>query len=419
MNGVKRRITAMLAALAAVVCLSACTISAPTHSTSDLTIMGKESDLKKSYLISIFEQYESETGNRLEVISVPDNDFEDAVAGRFEEGTAPDLLLHFNDGALPPLGISEHFYVLDGESWVDDLTESSDAYCRDDEGNLIGLPFWECSFSGCYYNKTLLDSLGLRAASTQTEFDMLCQTLMHMGYTPLCWPADGCAWMYQFALDPVFADDPKTLERLNSGEISYADIPEVRNMVQWVADSAEKGWFGEDYLKIGWDEMSHELASGDAVMIMIWDTWFQTDMETGGKYTKEDFAVMPVFMNTVGSGTYEGGNLNMMMVNKDSSRLEEALEFLDFCASPEHYNKAFDGIPTVSCFKGETTNIQSDMVTNALGSIQEKLRVSTTVSKVEGYRQEDISDAIYQLLTHKVDVDGCIRLMDEAREIRK
>ena len=418
MSKSRKWIAAMITALIVGVPLAACSVPASDVPETGLTIMGKETDLRKSYMTSIFEQYESETGNHLEIISVPDGEFEDAVAKRFEEGNMPDLLMHFNNAVLPQLGVSDHFYVLDSESWVDDLTESADAYCRDGEGNLIGLPFWECSVSGCYYNKTLLDSLGLKPASTQTEFDTLCQTLASIGYTPICWPANGCDWMYQFALDPVFADDPETLKRLNSGEIRYADIPAVRDMVQWVADSAERGMFGTDYLETGWDEMSPTLASGKAVMIFIWDTWFQTDFETGGKYTKEDFALMPVFMNTVDGGTYEGGNLNMMMVNKDSAMLSEALGFLDFCATPEHYNKAFDGIPTVSCFKGQTTNIQSDMVTNAMGSIQAKERVSTAVSKVIGYSTDDMDAAFQKLFAHEVDVEGCIQLLDEARLAR-
>ena len=47
------------------------------------------------------------------------------------------------------------------------------------------------------------------------------------------------------------------------------------------------------------------MASGECVMINIWDTWFDTDLEKDGTYSKEDFALMPVFMNTEPSGTYE------------------------------------------------------------------------------------------------------------------
>lgn len=104
----------------------------------------------------------------------------------------------------------------------------------------MGLPFWESSVSGCYYNKTLLDSLGLRPATTQAEFDVLCQALADIGQTPICWPADGCTWMFRFGLDPVFADDPSLLEALNANETAYADISEVTDMVRWIGSAADK-----------------------------------------------------------------------------------------------------------------------------------------------------------------------------------
>ncbi len=383
-----------------------------------LTLMGKESDLEKSYMDSIFRQYEKETGNRLKIISYQDSEFEIKAAEKFAAGDVPDIFLHFHNADLNQFDVPSHFYYLNEEAWVSDLTKSARAYCEDKDGNLLGLPFWESSVSGCYYNKTILDSLGLKAAATQAEFDVLCQVLVDTGYVPICWPGNGCSWMVQFGLDPIFADHPSLLEQLNKNEITYADIPEVTDMVQWIADAADRGWFGEDYRKNGWSDISPVMGSGKAVMTFIWDTWFYTDFEEGNRYSVEDFALMPVFMNTVDKGTYEGGNLNMMMVNKNSSQLEEALKFLSFCADEKHYNAAFDGISTVSCFRGQTTNIQSKMVTDAAGSIAANERVSTAASKIVGYSAEDVVSALEKLFQKKTDVSGCVKLMDHCRIAR-
>ncbi len=408
-----------LAALlaAAAVCLLSCKGPGGSGNPEQvtLTVMGRKSDMEKSYMTSIFKQYEESTGNRLDIISYEDSQFETDAARAFSEGKIPDVFMHFNNADLKRFDVPRYFCYLNEESWADDLTDSSRAYCEDGEGNLIGLPFWESSVSGCYYNKTILDSLGLKPAATQAEFDMLCQALADIGYTPVCWPANGCTWMFQFGLDPVFADDPELLERLNRNEITYAEIPAVEAMAQWVADAAAKGWFGSDYLKTGWDDISSVMSSGEAVMIFIWDTWFYTDFQQGGEYTVDDFAVMPVFMNTVDGGTYEGGNLNMMMLYKDSRNLETARGFLNFCATAENYNVAFDGISTVSCFKGQTTNIQSQMVTNARASISSRERVSTAASKIIGYSADDVAAAFDSLLRQKTDAAGCVKLMDEYR----
>ena len=409
-----RRCMAWLSALAAALLFTGCGGSSD-DADATLSVMGRKSDLNKSYMTSIFQQYEQATGNKLRVIAYEDADFETSAEQAFANGDGPDVFLHFHNADLNRFDVAENFRTLNDASWVDDLTDSARAYCEDKDGNVLGLPFWENSVSGCYYNKTILDSLGLKAATTQAEFDMLCQTLADIGYTPICWPADGCTWMYQFAMDPIFADDPALLERLNQNETAYADIPAVTDMVQWIADAAEKGWFGRDYMDIGWGDISPVMSSGGAVMTFIWDTWFYTDMAADGEYGREDFALMPVFMNTADGGTYEGGNLNMMMVSKNSGHLQEALDFLSFCAQPEHYNKAFDGISTVNCFKGQTTNIQSHMVTDAGVSIAANERVSTAASKIVGYSAEDMASALESLLLGRTDVTGCVQKMDEYR----
>ncbi len=380
-----------------------------------LTLMGKESDIAKSYMQSIFSQYETATGNKLDIISFEDSEFETAAAAEFDAGNAPDIFMHFNNEDLNRFDAENNFYYLNNEKWVSDLTDGARDYCTNAGGKLLGLPFWENSVSGCYYNKTILDSLGLKPAENQAEFDMLCQALADADYTPICWPADGCSWMPQLGLDPVFADSPETLEKINKNEIGYADIPEVTNMVRWLNDAAEKGWFGEDFLQTGWSDISDKMSSGEAVMTFIWDTWFYTDFAEDGKYSVDDFALMPVFLNTAENGTYEGGNLNMMMANKNSGHLDKVLEFLSFCADSKNYNIAFDGISTVNCFKAQTTNIQSGMVTDAADSISKNERVSTAASRVTGYSAEDMVSALNSLFNKEISVNECVRLMDEYR----
>ncbi len=408
----KRRLFLLL--LAAVLLLAACG-PGPGKERITLTVMGRRSDMEKTYLQRVFSRYQEATGNRLNIVSFEDGEFETEAARAFAQGNVPDVFMHFHNADLSRFQVEENFLDLSGEGWVSDLTPSSDAYCRDSQGRLLGLPFWESSVSGCYYNKTLLEELGLRPASTQAEFDVLCQTLAEIGRVPICFPAEGCTWMYQFGLDPIFADDPALLERLNRNEVGYGDIPQVADMVQWIGNAADKGWFGSDYLTTGWDDISDKLSSGSAVMTFIWDTWFYTDFTVKGEYTVEDFALMPIFMGTAENGTYEGGNLNMMMVNKNGENVEAARAFLDFCADPENYNAAFEGISTVSCFRGQTTNIQSAMVTDAAASIASRERVSTAATKIVGYSADDVAAAVGELLRHRVDAAGCVVLMDSLR----
>ncbi len=383
-----------------------------------LTVMGRKSDLAKSYMTSIFQQYEEATGNRIEPVAYEDTEFEATAAEKFSKGDVPDIFMHFHNADLKRFHVEENFRFLNDQDWVDELTDSTLAYCMDSQGNLLGLPYWENSISGCYYNKTILDSLGLKYATTQDEFDVLCQALADTGYTPICWPASGGGWMVQFALDPVFADDPSKLQRINRNEMTYADIPEILDMVRWIESAADKGWLGTDYMDWDIHDVSGVMSSGGAVMTFMWDTWFYTDLAKDGPYTVDDFALMPVFLNTAKNGTYEGGNLNMLMVNKNGSHVDACLDFLAFCAAKENYNTAFAGISTVNCFKGQTTNIQSPMITDAQESIEANLRASTAASKIIGYSDDDVVEALEALFKGRIDAEGCVRMLDERRIAR-
>lgn len=381
-----------------------------------LTLLIKRSDIEKGYIQKIIELYETKTGSKIRPIVVENVDFENKIKEVFTGEDLPDLFFHYNDSTLEFLDVPKHFYYMNDEKWVDELTEGVLANCLDRDGNVLGLPFWENSLSGCYYNRKILDELGLKPAATQTEFNALCGALKTVGRTPLYWASNACNWMFQFGLDPIFADNPELLEKLNRNEITYADIPAVTDMVTWLDEARRKGWFNEDYSSANWDSIAPAMANGEAVFLFVWDTWFDTDFDRAdGSYSREDFAVMPVFLNTVDMGTYEGGNMNMLMAVKTSPRLEKALEFLAFCAAPENYNIAFDGVSTVNCFKRQTTNIQTKMVTDAAVSIEHNRRVSTARPKITGYQQNDVGAAIFKLFEGEVDVEGCVRLMDEYR----
>lgn len=410
----KKRLFAALTALSVMFSVTGCGNDA-AEDENTLTILGKVSHIETVYIERIISLYEEKTGNKIKTIPIENAEFDAAAAKIFDSGDIPDLFIHFNDADLSKYGVSENFYYMNDEPWVGELTDGSRNYCLDSGGNILGLPFWESSISGCYYNKTILDGLGLRPAHTQAEFDVLCQTLKDIGYTPMYWASNDCNWIFQFGLDPIFADDPELLEKLNKNEITYADIPAVRDMVEWLDNANKRGWFNADYASAAWDDLSPAVGNGGTVTFFAWDTWFSIDFTGGTTYTAEDFALMPVFMNTADKGTYEGGNLAMLMANKNSEKLQLALDFLEFCAAPENYNAAFDGVATVSSFKNQTTNIQSDMVTDAMVSIEANQRVSTAWPKIIGYVQNDVGDAVLRMFRGEVDVDGCIRLMDEYR----
>lgn len=409
-----RRLLSLIACLMVGLGLVGCATQGQASHSSDsedaLTIMANASNVNNPYIQRIFDLYEEKTGKELNVIAVDNESYNEQVKDALASDDAPDIVMLFNNVLMSEVGGTEQFVDLSDQPWVSDLEESALAYSSGDSGELLGLPFWESSVSGTYYNKRMLEEVGLRPATNQAEFDRLCAALASIGYTPIALGDDGCYSYYQFGLDPIVADNPEILEALNSGELVYSEIPQVVSMVNWFKKAHDAGWFGTT-TEIPYEELGAAMGNGEAAMVFSWSTWFDTDFEPG-TYTAEDFGLMPVFIGTEDGGTFEGGNLNLFAVNKESGKTSEALEFLEFCATPENYNVAFDGIATNRVFKGQTTNVESPMVLEVQDELAQKERVSTAEPKIKGYDARAINEAMHRLYAGEITVEECLAEMD-------
>lgn len=209
---------------------------------------GSANDVKKPYIQNAIRQYEQASGNQIAIQAMDAGNFNEIVLKKYQIGAIPDLLMCFGGYELEAYNPAETFVDFQDAVWIDDLCEDVRKQAQRD-GHVYGHPFWEYATSGCLYNKKLFQECGLTVPKTQEEFGSVCETLLQKGIQPIYLPAkDSYALFPQFALDPVFADE-ELLERLNRNEIRYADIPEVRQMLEWYQESAASGYFGTDYMQ--------------------------------------------------------------------------------------------------------------------------------------------------------------------------
>ena len=88
---------------------------------------------------------------------------------------------------------------------------------------------------------------------------------------------------------------------------------------------------------------------------------------------------------------------------------------MNFCADPENYNEAFDGIATTPTFKGMTTNKLSSQYQGAEESIAKVGNPSIANPEIIGFSQNDGGKCIQELLVGNIDVKECLKLMDDER----
>ena len=120
-------------------------------------------------------------------------------------------------------------------------------------------------------------------------------------------------------------------------------------------------------------------------------------------------------MGTCDEGTYEGGNVNLMLVNKNGDNVEAASNFVNFMADPENYNQAFDGVSTAAVFKQETTNVNSSQYDGNKDSVDKLIRASSAQPKIVGFNQQEGGKALLQLMNGDISVEECVKLIDDDR----
>lgn len=372
-------------------------------------------DLDRSYITKAFERYRELTGNELEVVLMSQNEFEEKMELAFVKcGEKPDIIFSYGGTNIEKYNPDENFYDFKEEIWVEDLTDTSinqTIY----NGRIVGLPHWEASVSGTIYNKKLFEKYDLEIPTTQEEFMKACEVLYVNGIIPLYMPCKEVTMLlYQFPLDTI-VEDADILKQLNNGSLSYADIPQMEQIINWYKTMAEKGYLGEVYLTHDWDGMEEAMSSGKYAMLLCWDTWLYTDF----KGNSENFGLMPAFMGVPEKGTFEGPNLGLFIVNQKSSKLESALNFITFLADPYNYNVAFDGMYTAPVFKNQVKSISTPQYQEAERLIEQNFRDSTAWLRIRGFSQMDASVILeYMESESNETAQECLRKMDLLRSER-
>lgn len=386
-----------------------------TGSGETLIIWGIYPDMDRSYIKKAFARFEDLTDDRLEVVQIPKERFEEKMMAAFQgREEMPDILLTYGGTNVEAFDPDNTFYDFTSAEWVDDLTDTAVSQTIYN-GRVIGLPHWEASVSGTLYNKNIFEKYHLEVPKTQDEFMEVCEELLSRGVIPMYLPgAEISMLLYQFALDSL-VEDGDVLEGLNQGRIGYSDLPAMEQVVNWYKVMAERGYFGESYLTDDWNGMGEAMSSGRYAMMLCWDTWLYTDYQGD----PSDFGLMPAFQGVPEQGTFEGPNLGLFMVNNESPRLDSALNFIRFLADPYNYNAAFEGIYTAPVFKNQVASISTPQYIEAERLIERNFRDSIAWLRIRGFSQMDASCILeYMSPDYTGTALDCLRKMDEQRAAR-
>lgn len=191
---------------------------------------------------------------------------------RFASGEYPDFLEYGLQDAVRDLGGIEQFIPLEGD-WTANFTPSimeSEQFSV--EGKTYALPIDPLVLTGVFYNKKVFEKAGVQVPRTWEELVAAAETIRAAGIDPFFF-AGKDVWTLTMVLNEGFIREygrvpmEEFYQRLNRGELKYADLPLLKDALLRSKELVDRGLVQENFVSDTYDRQQEALAKGEAAMI--------------------------------------------------------------------------------------------------------------------------------------------------------
>lgn len=257
-------------------------------------------------------------------------------------GTAPDIAEFWNGNWMTDL--KDYAYPVE-----ELLTEEQMARINGWEGvsmgfnpdnERVGIPIFEQTMAGFYYNKEIIDKAGLdfenNPPTTVDELFDACEKIKAAGYTPIM-TDEGSSHTLMYFIIPywwVQQSGYEVMTKQNKGESKYVDDQGLIKALELFQELYSKGYLNED--AVSSSDAQSRFLMGEGAMLPKYSSIAATIQE--GLGDKAGF-IKPcdVTTNGVMQGKLIGGAGNAFMVSKDTKYPEECAALIMHLTSAEEY----------------------------------------------------------------------------------
>ena len=204
------------------------------------------------------------------------------------------------------------------------------------DGHQVSVPLNIMRNNCLWYNKKLVDSLGIR-----TDFDdfddflAACEKVKKAGYVPFVIGAGAGQqfWLAQITEQMILGSPhggPDYVNTLYDGKADILHDKAIREMFEFLSVLIKKGYINNDYSALTWDQAADVLMTDKGVFYSMGD-WAKGHFTSGGWVPKVDFD----YVTNPGTEGYFTLHLDGFSLCKDAPHLDITMKWLEFLTSAE------------------------------------------------------------------------------------
>lgn len=311
----------------------------------------------------LFKDYETKTGNKVELQALPGGDFDNMMKTRFSTSDFPDLFL------MQP-GTKQYIKLRAGET-LRDWSGDKDVWDRmipgmkesqTQNGKIYGVPYGITGMYGIFYNKDVFAKAGVQPPKNYNDLIEIAKKFKAAGITPFYegvkdgWPTQIfylTGWVTD--VDPAIKDDG--VAKLEKNQLKLNGIPALKELFNKQKQIIELGLYQDNVMAGTYDEMQNMLGEGKAAMAFSLDGIVpQMEKKFGKEFVTNKLGFFP-FPSDTDPGVAMVTLPNQLMIPTKAKHADAALELVKFMISPEQVNSYYAAAPGIPIFQNAKSEL--------------------------------------------------------------
>lgn len=312
----------------------------------------------------IFKEFETKTGNKVELQALPGGDFDNMMKTRFSTGDFPDLfLMQPGPKQYVKLRASETLREWSGDQAVwDRIIPTMKEFQADVNKKIYGVPFGATGMMGIYYNKDVFTKAGIQPPKNYADMIEGAKKIKAAGVTPFYegvkdgWPPQVfyfTGWVSN--VDPAIGD--AGVQNLEKNALKLADIPALKDLFAKQKELKDLGLIQSNPLAGTFDELQNLMGEGKVGMAFMLDGIIpQLEKKFGKEFVTSKIGFFP-FPSAADAGTAMITPPNQLMIPNKAKNADVAAELVKFMISPEMVDLYYQTSPGIPIFQGAKSSL--------------------------------------------------------------